>query len=523
MKKTIKINVAGIFFHVDEDAFVILNSYIEKIKRRFSTDREGSEIISDIENRIAELLQLKINDQKQAITIDDVNEMISIVGRPEEFEAEESQETLYEETHKSRRFYRDLDRNYVGGICAGLGAYFRIDPVILRVLFVILSFPFAGFPIAVYLVLWIVIPAAITTTQKMEMSGGDFTISDIEQRVKNEYENVKNNFKKMKDSDRYNKTRHGLNNVGNGFAEIITFFGRTLLIIIGVALIITGISLITSMFGFFVFSDSLLFWTHTDQHHFLIPDFLFSVVNPKSILLATVCLIIFITAPIIAIIYWGLKLIVRFKANDRIISVVASVAWILSIIILAGITLFEVKEYAFSTQIDDSVEMNLPINEILYVKSNQNMDDYSEIYFFNEGLEVYAHEDYPDRIYMEPDFRIRYTSGNEISIKFEKEARGATNKLARKNAENIEFEWYLRDSILYIDPLFYHKNKDRWTFPELDIILYLPKNQKICVDKNLKQTLNHSQTVDDIWTSKIPGNCWIMTKEGLDFPKTAFE
>ena len=207
-----------------------------------------------------------------------------------------------------------------------------------------------------------------------------------------------------------------------------------------------------------------------------------------------------------------------FKANDKIISVVGSVAWILSIIILIGITLFEVKEYAFSTQIDDSIEMDLPANQILYVKSSQDMDVFSEIYFFDEGLEVYTHEEYPERTYLEPDFRIRHTSGNEISIKFEKEARGATNRLARENAVNIEFNWHLQDSVLYIDPLFYLQSRDRWTFPEMDIVLYLPEGQRVCIDKNLKQTLSRSQTANDIWSSEIPGKCWVMTNDGLDYP-----
>ncbi len=521
MKKIVKINIGGVIFHVDEDAFVILNSYIESIRNRFRTDREGSEIIDDIENRIAELLQLKLNEQKQAIIIDDVNEMIEIMGKPEDFVDDDSEENSNEEpyvgqtTHK--KFYRNLDQNVAGGVCSGLGAYFNIDPIILRVLFVVLSFPLAGFPIALYLILWVVIPPAFTSAQKMEMRGENFTIADIEQRIKTEYENVKGNFKRMKKTEGYRKTRSNLNNAGNGFVEILNFFGRAILIIVGVILIITGIGLITSMFGVFIFSDSFLPWTHTTQHHILIPDFLFSVVNPKSILLATICIIIFVAAPVLAIIYWGLKLILRFNANDKIISAVASVAWVLSIIILIGITLFEVKEYAFSTRIDDTTEMSLPANQTLYVKSSRNMDDFSEIYFFDEGLNVFSHEEYPERIYLEPDFKIRRTSGNQISIKFEKEARGATNRLARKNTSNIEFSWHLQDSILYIDPLFYLKNRDRWTFPELDIVLYLPVGQNVCIEKSLKQTLNHAQTAYDIETWEIPGKCWVMTKKGLDY------
>ncbi len=519
MKRTVKINISGFIFHVDEDAFTILEKYLKTLKSRFKTSEEGNEIITDIENRIAELMQLKLSEQKQVITIDDVKDIIEIMGNPEEFIDAEDENSREQNTQhsNSKRFYRDIDNNIAGGVCAGLGSYFNIDPVILRIIFIVLSIPLAGFPVLLYFVLWIVLPPAITTAQKMEMRSDNFTISDIEQKVKSEYDNVKDNFKKIKDSEPYHRTRGNLNNIGNGFVEIINFFGKAILLIIGIALIISGIGLITSMFGVFVFSDSFLFWTHTDMHHAFIPDFLFSIVNPKSVLLATICIIIMVTAPIIAIIYWGLKLTLRFKANDKMISVVASVAWILSIIILAGITLFEAKEYAFSTQVDDNVEMSLAGNQTLYIKSNMDMDEFSEIYFFEDGLEVYTNDSYPERVYMEPDFRIRYTADDEISIHFEKEARGATNRLARENTNNIEFNWHLQDSILFIDPLFFHKNNDRWTFPDLDITLNLPEGQKVCVDKNLEQTLRRAHTAGNISTYEIPGKCWVMTRDGLDY------
>jgi hypothetical protein len=67
--------------------------------------------------------------------------------------------------------------------------------------------------------------------------------------------------------------------------------------------------------------------------------------------------------------------------------------------------------------------------------------------------------------------------------------------------------------------LFYQEKNERWNFPELEIVLYLPKGQKICVDNNLDETLNHAQAAGSIWTSEIPGNCWVMTKEGLDYPQ----
>ncbi len=519
MKKTVKINIGSVFFHVDEDAFVILNAYIEKIKIRFKTDREGSEIIDDIENRIAELLQLKLNEQKQVITIDDVNEMIEIMGRPEDFEEEETEEnTTFTETTGNKRFYRDLDNNVAGGVCAGLGAYFNIDPVILRVLFIVLTFPLAGFPVVLYLVLWILLPAAITTAQKMEMRSGNFTISDIENRVKNEFENVKSNFKHYKNSRHYRNSRNTVHYAGRNLVEIIHFIGRIILILVGVALILSGISLIASMFGVFVFSDSFLFWTHTGQHHVLIPDFLYSMINPQSVMLATICVLIVVAVPIIAIIYWGLKLILRFKSNDKVIAMVGTVAWILSIIILVGITMLEAKDYAFSSRIGDPVDINLPNGKTLYIKSSANINEFSEVQLFDEGMNVYTLKEFPDRIYLEPKLDIRFTSRDDISVKFEKEARGATNSRARQNASNIQYNWHLQDSVLYIDPLFYHNNNDRWDFPEIDITLYLPKNQKIYVDEDLKQTLNDIETRGNIWHSGIAGHYWTMTYQGLDYP-----
>lgn len=511
MKKTIKIHIAGVLFHVDEDAFKVLESYLNRIKSHFSTDREGNEIVTDIETRIAELLQLKINETKQVINLDDVNEMIEIMGRPEDFAEDTTgaHEEGSQPTSNSRRFYRDLDSNVVGGVCSGLGAYFNIDPIILRVLFIVLSFPLAGFPILLYLILWIIMPAAITTQQKMEMRGGNFTISDIERSVKKEYENVKHNLKNI------NKSKSA-RNVGNGLVEIINFFGRVLLVIIGVALILAGISLITSFFGLMVFSDSMFFWNHADTHHLFVPDFLLTLIHPKSVMLATICLIILVAAPVFAIIYWGLKLILRFKANDKIISLVGAFAWILSLIILIGITVFEARDYAFSTKTEDKIEIPVPKNKTIYLSTYQKENPYDEVYFFDDGIEIYTHREHPDRFYFETELRIKHTSKSSPFLLLEKEARGANTMLARENASNIQFEWYFKDSVLLIDRMFYQGNRKKWTFPELEATIYLPEGYSIYVDENLDENLIYAPRVDGKWSESLIGQRWVMTDDGLD-------
>ena len=130
MKKTFTINISGIIFHIDEDAFEKLNNYLETIKSYFANSEGRDEIIADIESRIAEMLQSKINEQKQVITIDDINEVIGIMGEPEQIGGDGTQEKKQrEEQRHSKRFFRDPDNKVLGGVCGGIGAYFNIDPL----------------------------------------------------------------------------------------------------------------------------------------------------------------------------------------------------------------------------------------------------------------------------------------------------------------------------------------------------------------------------------------------------------
>ena len=89
MKKTVKINIGGVIFHLDEDAYEILQNYLTAINQRFASNGEGKEIITDIEHRIAEILQSKLNEEKQVISKEDIEEVIEIMGRPEDFDDEE--------------------------------------------------------------------------------------------------------------------------------------------------------------------------------------------------------------------------------------------------------------------------------------------------------------------------------------------------------------------------------------------------------------------------------------------------
>lgn len=175
MKKNISINISGIIFHIEEDGYETLRKYLDSIKRYFATFEDSSEILADIESRIAEIFLAKLNEGKQVITAEDVSSLMTTMGSVSDFKAAEEQEFAGEfqsqqestqsqsagtTSHASKKLQRDQKRKILGGVCAGFGHYFNIDPVWPRLLFALLVLGSYGSLLLVYIILWIVLPAA---------------------------------------------------------------------------------------------------------------------------------------------------------------------------------------------------------------------------------------------------------------------------------------------------------------------------------------------------------------------------
>lgn len=196
MKRAISINLGGIVFNIDDDAYRELQAYLTKIESCFSDREESKEIMNDIEVRIAELFNEKITDYKKVITSKDVNEIIDVMGKPEQI-GETEKESTHEQRERFgptgyRRMYRDPDNRILGGVCSGMSAYWQIDPIILRILFLIAFLGF-GTGLIIYIILWIVLPEAKTKAQKLEMMGEKVNVSNIGNAFKEEFNNVKKN------------------------------------------------------------------------------------------------------------------------------------------------------------------------------------------------------------------------------------------------------------------------------------------------------------------------------------------
>src|SRR3972149_59381 len=245
MKKTIKTNIKGTIFHIDEDGYKILETYLDKITTHYKNTDGGKEIIDDIETRITEIFRERIKNEKQVITIDDVREAIKRLGEPEEIFGNENTNNGSSYYQSNKKLYRDPDGAVLGGVCSGLAAYFDMDKVWMRLIFIIL-FLINGLGLLIYLIMWVVVPPAVTTAQRLEMRGEKVNISNIERTIKEEYETVKDNLKNYRNSRSYSAIGRFFEEIGQLIGTIIKFSFKFILAIIGFSLIVGGFFILIS-------------------------------------------------------------------------------------------------------------------------------------------------------------------------------------------------------------------------------------------------------------------------------------
>lgn len=338
MKKTVTANISGIVFHIDEDAYEKLNNYLSKVRSHFSDDEGGSEILSDIESRIAEMLQARISDSKQVITIKDIDEIITQLGQPGQMKDEDpgpgaGQEKESSRTEKtSKRLYRDPDNQMLGGVCGGIGAYFNVDPTWIRIAFVLLTLLYIS-GIIVYLILWIVVPKAITTAEKLEMRGEKVNLSNIEKSFKEEMEGVKSKLDNLSNEakEKFKKKRSDgeFKEASNTLASIFGALLKAIGIIIGIALVIAGLFMLITIIISFVAPNIEPF-----SFFLVAPLWLKDIFHPGWLsMLAATGLLLAIGIPIIGLIYLGARLIFDIDSKSRSLPLILVLLWIFGIIV----------------------------------------------------------------------------------------------------------------------------------------------------------------------------------------------
>lgn len=322
MKRTFTVNLNNIVYHIDNDAYELLQQYMSEVESRLSPD-EKKEVMADIEARISELFTERLQKGKNVINIDDVENVISILGKPNQFNDEET-ETEKETTSKSdkkfrRKYYRDPDNAVLGGVAAGLAALIGWDVVLVRILLVVILFLGYGTIIPIYLIVWLIAPPAKTISQKLEMQGEDVTA----ERIKSEINNVKN----YVESDKFKESATG---IGSRLAEVFRIVFRVIFGFIGaimgfVGFIMLGVLLL--LLSFLIFEPSIFTG--------LTPEL--SIFTPEKAVLMIIALIFIVGIPIFMLIYWAIKIISGKREKSGALGWFMVILWFLSIFMFTGL------------------------------------------------------------------------------------------------------------------------------------------------------------------------------------------
>jgi len=181
MKKVMNVGIGGFGFMIDEDAYYRLNNYLSRFKSGLDSGRESAEVMSDVEQRIAELFREELRFKEEVVSLALVEKVIARLGFPDgtertnEFAFDRGYDTY---SRPRKKLYRETDNKMLGGVCSGLSAYFDLDTILCRVLFLV-ALVAGSLGFWIYLILWIAVPSAHTAAEKLEMRGLPITAENL--------------------------------------------------------------------------------------------------------------------------------------------------------------------------------------------------------------------------------------------------------------------------------------------------------------------------------------------------------
>ncbi len=532
MKKTVTINLSGIIFHIDEDAHEKLHAYLNKIKGFFKQSEGQDEIMADIEARIAEMLQEKIGKGKEVISTEDVDQVMTVMGKPEDYvdadNGADSDETSEDESsskdygYTRKRVFRDPDNHVLGGVCGGIAAYFNFDPIWLRVLFAI-SFFFFGTGFLLYILLWLIIPKARTTAEKLEMKGERVNVSSIEKSIKEELDNLKKRFSDFAEEASNGKKKpiqraKGLiDKMVDFIIALLTFTVKAIVKFIGVIFIAIGIvlliMLLTSLFG------SLSFFSITNMGigsllNMDIAEIFF--VSQQQFNWAAAGLLLVIGIPLIAIVYNGIKLLLGIKKRLRGLGMVAMALWIAGCILVGYVGVDIGKDFSKKGVNKTTIALANPANNVLYLEvigEEYDEDDYDIRIVANNWESFYDGDKRINIGHTQLDVVRSKTDSFEIQLIYK--ARGATRKIALKRAENINYTFTQKDSLIQFDPYYNLPDDAKWRAQQVRILIKVPDSGSVHLAHSMRRIIYDIDNVTGTYDGDMVGKTWTMLDDGL--------
>lgn len=501
MDKTISITLGGLLFTVTEDAYAKLSAYLEKLKANLSGKYGADEIQSDIEYRIAELCQEIIEkDNRNVLYLNDIESILSQMGDPDEFiEEDENEPSPTAHTKSAKKLFRDGENKYVGGVCAGIAAFLNIDPIIVRVLFLVAFFGF-GTGFLVYLILWALLPEAKTASDRLRMKGENVTLKNIQDTIKEKAKEV--------------NTSKNRQRISSFLEEIISACFKVFVILLGTVLIVLGVIGIISIVGF-VFGGAFINFNGDNSFFFMPLEWtnLFFAKQSDQTYTLTFGLMISIIPLIIAVIL-GIQLL--FRKNSKALKFIYLSLFGLWLIGVGGafFSAYTAKQYfnaqqSISTNTSYSIAADTLYLEGKTFKDGKNSttvhfkdDDEDDEFFLHINKHSLSIEDVSVDILPSPD--------SLIHVKTTLSAYGSTDKAALNRAKNIKYAVTQTQNKLYFPRFISFPVKDKYRAQKVKSTIYLPEGKVIYLNTSSKDILYDVKNAHNMLDDDMVNHYWKM-------------
>lgn len=515
MNKTISINIAGFVFNIEEQAFEKLNHYLNAIKSNFHNEVERDEIMEDIEARIAELFQETLSNRKEVIIETDVDSIIDVMGKPEEYLSDEEpqqekpreddsftqEESNWYHFNKSKRLYRDESDAVVGGVCSGLGYYVNVDPILIRIAFIALTL-LGGSGVLLYVILWIVIPNANSTAEILEMKGEPVTLDSIKDHIKDAKTNIIESTKGAKKSIK-TVVDKGVR-VGSKLAKVLSK-------IIGIGFVGFGLFMLITLF-IVLFGGAGFFPIFGSENIEDLPTLLSVIYPDGKVIFILIAVTIVGLIPLISIITAGIKLILGIRVKYKKLSLIFGIIWLINLIILIFINVELGMNFKERVEIDYEVNTIDKSEDTLIIDATNdaifsNYIEFNDVNNFAELVKI-NNED----VYLGfPRIDLTYTTDtSDFVIILHKESNGYSNKDAIQRAENINYDLKTEGNKLLLSPYFKINKADKYRGQIATVEVKIPKGKTVQLGNNIDRVLVDVENSYYRYSQNYAGTSWIL-------------
>ena len=500
MEKTLTININGWVFNINEDAYNLLTEYFQNLTKYFSKEEGGAEIVSDIEARVSELLKEKMPENETAINISQIHEIMDVLGQPYEMGTDDDEEEKFENTEHikgKRKLFRNPENSHIAGVAAGIGTYLGIDPIFIRIAFLLLILS-GGAGIILYIALWILIPIALSTSDRIRMEGNKVDIKNIEKKVKEEAAYISDRLSDFSTEakDVYQKTKPARRISAQKIEEFFKNMGkitvRVLKFLLGLILFMTGVGFLIP-FAIFSFNwvPGLEFDTFS-VHGISLPEFLsIYLFDTKHTIILLSSLIITLLIPISMLIFNGIRFLFNTK-RKKIVGTIAFQIWLAALIITLGFSYTTFTAFSNDALNITSHGFKNMNSDTLFVKLNTK-SYFQNVMTSDQKTVISQDENFPilrDGVfYGEPNLSVLPSGNNDFKFKLFLSASGHGEDEANKNIQKISYTFDIDSSILILDPYYKLIESEKWRNQEVRIEIFVPENRVISIDSNIPRYL----------------------------------